>query len=172
MVLFGFIAILGSIAIPVYGYYRKRWKGVAIGCLLQPVICAIAIITVLFCIVGYALVNKRLQQQSAMVQIKTIEPGTYGADTLVWYLKPDDECLLEIKKLEKPDSLDNGNQDYHKDHERFDIIRLDSLSNAVCVEDRIIVRFDLQNQKVTATDYDQPAEVVKVDWDKVKAYFE
>jgi len=41
----------------------------------------------------------------------------------------------------------------------------------VSVEDRIVVRFDIEHQKVTATDYDSPAEVVGVDWDKVKAYF-
>lgn len=31
--------------------------------------------------------------------------------------------------------------------------------------------FDLKNQQVTATDYDQPIEVLSVDWEKVKAYF-
>jgi hypothetical protein len=171
VVLFGFIITLTSIAIPMYGYIRKRWKGVAIGCLLQPVACVIAMILIFSCIVGFDLLRLHYQYKSAMVTIKTTEPGTYGVDTLTWYLKADDECLVEIKKLEKPDSLDADNKNYDKDHERFDIIRLDSLNNAVCIEDRLVIRFDLQNQKITATDYEQPAEIVEVDWDKVKTYF-
>ena len=35
-----------------------------------------------------------------------------------------------------------------------------------------MVRFDLKNQKATATDYDQPAEILQVDWEKVQTYFE
>lgn len=40
--LFGaFLITIASTVIPVYGYYRKRWKGAALGCLLQPVACFI-----------------------------------------------------------------------------------------------------------------------------------
>jgi hypothetical protein len=45
------------------------------------------------------------------------------------------------------------------------------LSAGVSVEDRIVVRFDIKNQKVSATDFDQPAEVVDVNWEKVRDYF-
>ena len=55
--------------------------------------------------------------------------------------------------------------------DHFDVIRLDSLKTSVSVEDRIVVRFDIENEKVSATDYDQPAEVVDVNWDKVRTYF-
>ena len=34
-----------------------------------------------------------------------------------------------------------------------------------------MVRFDLKNQSVVATDYDDRAEVTKVDWDKVRDFF-
>ena len=57
------------------------------------------------------------------------------------------------------------------EHEHYDVIRLDSVAAGVSVDDRIVVRFDLKNQQVTATDYDQPIEVLRVDWEKVKAYF-
>jgi hypothetical protein len=172
LILVGFLIIIASIMIPVYGFHRKRWKGMAWGCLLQPVACAI-VITVLFsCVIAYEIITLRLQYKSAMVTVRTTEKGAYGVDTLTWYLKADDdECLVEYKRLEKPDSVGSDSLDFDKYRERFDIIRLDTLSNAVCVDDRLVIRFDLQNQKVTATDYDQPTEVLNVNWDKVKTYF-
>ena len=96
-----------------------------------------------------------MEMKSAMVTVKSIEQGVNGTDTLTWYLKANEECLLDSEKK-------SG---------RFDVIRLDSLDTGVCVEDRIVVRFDIKNQKATATDYDLPAEVVDVDWDKVRDYF-
>ena len=63
-----------------------------------------------------------------------------------------------------------------KDNERnvdeklYDVVPLDSFS--VCVDDRIVVRFDLKNRMATATNYGEPIEVVRIDWDKVNAYFE
>jgi hypothetical protein len=167
----GFLFILASILIPVYGYHRKRLKGLALGCLLQPVACAIAI-TLIAMIISYIDDYRTDQEhQAAMVTIKTTEAGACGTDSLTWYLKPDEECLVEYKllikdKYETPDSIQEAEKT-----DRFDVIRLDSLTNAVCVDDRLIVRFDLKNQRVTATDYDEPAEVVGVDWEKVKAYF-
>ena len=96
-----------------------------------------------------------MEMKSAMVTVKSIEKNVNGADTLTWYLKANEECLLDSEKK-------SG---------RFDVIRLDSLDTGVCVEDRIVVRFDIKNQKATATNYDLPAEVVDVDWDKVRDYF-
>ena len=90
-----------------------------------------------------------------MVTVRSIEKNTNDTDTLTWYLKTDGECLLDC------DDVDD----------RFDVIRLDSLSAGVSVEDRIVVRFDIKNQKVSATDFDQPAEVLDVNWEKVKDYF-
>ena len=91
-----------------------------------------------------------------MVTVRSIEQDANDTDTLTWYLKADDECILL-------------NSD--EDEDRFDVIRLDSLSAGVSVEDRIVVRFDIKNQKASATDYDKPAEVVDVNWDKVRDYF-
>ena len=90
-----------------------------------------------------------------MVTVRTIEQNANDTDTLTWYVKTDGECLLDS------DDADD----------RFDVIRLDSLSAGVSVEDRIVVRFDIKNQKASATDFDQPAEMVDVNWEKVKDYF-
>ena len=149
------LVIAISTAIPMYGYYRRRWKGVAIGCLMQPVVCLVVIGVVTAGIFIYKLINYKMEMKSAMVTVKSIEQGSNGTDTRTWYLKADEECLL----------------DFDKKSDRFDVIRLDSLKTAVSVEDRMVVRFDIKNQKATANDNDHPAEVVDVDWDKVRAYF-
>ena len=151
---FSLLVIAISTAIPMYGYYRRRWKGVAIGCLMQPVVCLVVFGVVAAGIFIYKLIDYKMEMKSAMVTVKSIEQSVNNTDTLTWYLN-NEECLL-----------DSG-----KKSDRFDVIRLDSLKTAVGVEDRIVVCFDIKNQKVTATDYDQPAEVVDVDWDRVRAYF-
>ena len=51
----------------------------------------------------------------------------------------------------------------------YDVVPLDSFR--VCLDDHIVIRFDLTKRQVTAADYDTPMEVVNVDWDKVKAYY-
>ena len=165
------LVIMASVAIPVIGYHRKRWKGVAIGCLLQPVVCGVVFFILLAGIVIYQFYAANNQRESMMVTVRTTEPGAYGVDTLVWYLKPDDECFVDYQRQEKTQSTEADSLVVDEYSDCFDIIRLDSLSTAVCVEDRIVIRFDLQNQKATATDYDQPIEVVDIDWNKVKAYF-
>ena len=139
----------------MYGYCRRRWKGAAIGCLMQPVVCLVIIGVVTAGVYIYKQVSYKMEMKSAMVTIKSIEQDVNGTDTLTWYLKANEESLLDSEKK-------SG---------RFDIIRLDSLDTGVCVEDRIVVRFDIKNQRATATDYDLPAEVVDVDWDKVWDYF-
>ena len=171
ILLFGFLIIVVSFVIPVYGYHRKQMKGMAWGCLLQPVVCFICITLLLFCVVGYEYMGLRLKRNSAMVTVMSTEPGVCGVDTITWYLKSDGECLAKRKMLEKSDSEEFDDEDYDEEYEQFDVIRLDSLTNAVCVEDHIIIRFDLKNQKATATDYDLPIEVISVDWDKVNTYF-
>ena len=165
------LVVMASVAIPIIGYHRKLWKGVAIGCLMQPVVCGVVFCVLLAGVVIYKYSAEKNQRQSMMVTVRTTEPGAYGVDTLVWYLKPDDECFVEYKRLEKADSTEIDSLDTNEYNDFFDIIRLDSLKTAVCVEDRIIVRFDLQNQKATATDYDKPVEIIDIDWDKVRAYF-
>ena len=152
---FSFVVVLASIAIPIKGYLRRRWKGVAIGCLMQPVFCLVAIGVVGGSFIIYRQVSLKIQKKSAMVTVRSTEQGVNGIDTLNWYLQAGEECLFDSEEKTT----------------FFDVIRLDSLNTSVSVEDRIVVRFDIENEKVSATDYDQPAEVVDVNWDKVKAYF-
>jgi hypothetical protein len=150
---FGLFVIVISTIIPVFGYFRKRWKGFAIGLLLLPVVCAVVIGAVGAAVFYYHEHSVNVEKKSAMVTVRSTEKNGNEIDTLAWYLKADDECIL------------GSGADY------YDVIRLDSLSAGVSVEDRIVVRFDIKNQKVTATDYDQPAEVVDVNWEKVRDYF-
>lgn len=155
VVIFGVLVIAISTFIPVYGYLRRRWKGLAIGCLVQPVVCAALIGAAVAGAFFFHDQKSEREKNSAMVTVKSIEKNTNDTDTLTWYLKTDGECLLDC------DDADD----------RFDVIRLDSLSAGVSVEDRIVVRFDIKNQKASATDFDQPAEVLDVNWEKVKDYF-
>ena len=155
VVIFGALVIAISTVIPVYGYFRRRWKGLAIGCLVQPVACAVLIGAAIACAIFFHKQKVKKEKNSAMVTVRSIEKNANDTDTLTWYLKANEECLLDSEKK-------SG---------RFDVIRLDSLDTGVCVEDRIVVRFDIKNQKANATDYDLPAEVVDVDWDKVRDYF-
>ncbi len=155
MVIFGVLVIAISTFIPVYGYLRRRWKGLAIGCLVQPVVCAALIGAAVAGAFFFHDQKSEREKNSAMVTVRTIEQNTNDTDTLTWYVKTDGECLLDS------DDADD----------RFDVIRLDSLSAGVSVEDRIVVRFDIKNQKASATDFDQPAEVLDVNWEKVKDYF-
>ena len=153
MLCFGVMVVVISTVIPVLGFFRKRWKGLAIGLLLLPVVCAVVIGAVGLGVYYYHEYSVNMEKKSAMVTVRSTEKNGNEIDTLAWYLKADDECIL------------GSGADY------YDVIRLDSLSAGVSVEDRIVVRFDIKNQKVTATDYDQPAEVVDVNWEKVRDYF-
>ena len=155
VIVFGALVIAISTVIPVYGYFRRRLKGLAIGCLVQPVVCAVLIGAAIAGGIFFHKQKIKREKNSAMVTVRSIEKNTNDTDTLTWYLKTDGECLLDC------DDADD----------RFDVIRLDSLSAGVSVEDRIVVRFDIKNQKVSATDFDQPAEVLDVNWEKVKDYF-
>ena len=155
VVIFGVLVIAISTFIPVYGYLRRRWKGLAIGCLVQPVVCAALIGAAVAGAFFFHDQKSEREKNSAMVTVRTIEQNANDTDTLTWYVKTDGECLLDS------DDADD----------RFDVIRLDSLSAGVSVEDRIVVRFDIKNQKASATDFDQPAEVLDVNWEKVKDYF-
>ena len=155
VIVFGALVIAISTVIPVYGYFRRRLKGLAIGCLVQPVVCAVLIGAAIAGGIFFRKQKVKMEKNSAMVTVRSIEKNTNDTDTLTWYLKTDGECLLDC------DDADD----------RFDVIRLDSLSAGVSVEDRIVVRFDIKNQKVSATDFDQPAEVLDVNWEKVKDYF-
>jgi uncharacterized membrane protein len=164
------IVLTASIAIPVYGYNRKRFKGLSLGCLLQPIISAIVIIVILLGIIGYKEWQTSKQKKETMVTIRSLESHADGVvDTLMWYIKDDGECIFE-KKRDKDieDSVKNKKDEMTK--QLYDVIRLNAAS--VGVEDRVMVKFDIKSKKVMATDLFAPAEVVSVDWEKVNAYFE
>ena len=157
--------VVATIAIPVYGYRHKRYKGLAIGCLAQPF--AIIILIILAELGSNFYVKWKIDRKKAdaMVTIRSTETFADHVDTLMWYIKNDGECVLDKEEKE-----DKRNMDLSYPVSLFDVIRLNDAS--VGVEDRVMVKFDLKSKKVMATDLYTPAEVVNVDWDKVNAYFE
>ena len=165
--------IVASVVIPIYGYKWKRWKGMTLGCLMQPVVCAVVILAMLLGIQLYEYIRHKKQKEKAMVTVRTLEKKGDRVDTLFWYVKADEECIMERKRQrydndeeEDRDSLEKG-----RDIEWFDVVPIENFAHGVNIEDRIMVRFDLKNQSVVATDYDDRAEVTKVDWDQVRDYF-
>ena len=146
------IIIMASIIIPIRLFNWKRWKGLILGLVLQPIVCAILIFCVFMGIVGYTKSKADRQRESAMVAVCTVQTDSAKTDTLTWYIKADDECF----------------QVYKKDIKAFDVIRLDQAS--VGVEDRIVVKFNVKKKQVVATDFGKPIKVEKVDWDQVRDY--
>ena len=169
---FMFLIIVASVIVPIYGRRRKGWKGLALGCLAQPIVCAIAIFIALLGIYVYELWAFKKETDKAMVVVRSVEKKGDRVDTLIWYVKPDEECIMERKKQalseeeEERDSTDEGTH-----IKLFDVVPIENFAHGVNIEDRIMVRFDLKNQSVVATDYDDRAEVTKVDWDQVRDYF-
>lgn len=154
--------VLATIAIPFYGFLHKGWKGLGLGCLLQPIIAV-----VLCCLVGVGtfILQKRTlgkYHDDAMAVVRTT--GENEEDTLlyIWYLKADGECLCESRNPDT-DSMD------YSTLKLYDVVPLDSFS--LCVEDRIVVRFDLNSHTAIATDLDEPIDIVRIDWPKVETYF-
>ncbi len=161
------VLLIISNAIPFYGFMHKRWKGCFLGCLIQPVVCALFIMIAIVCIVFHQQYGTRKLRKAAMVTLRKTEIKGNTRHTFIWHLKPDEECFYEYKKTPVSESKDNVK---NEDEELYDVVPLDSFS--VCVDDRIVVRFDLKNRMATATNYGEPIEVVRIDWDKVNAYFE
>lgn len=175
------LIVIFSIAIPIYGFKRKRIKGLALGCILQPIACVVTIFLIAAGICLYEINTIRQTRKKAMVTLHAVEDRPIGKTAFTWYLKPDDECFMEFMPIEKDKEKGKGiTENYINENKNieeidqgrkyYDIIRLDSVS--LGVEDRIVVRFDLKNRKVTATDDHKPIEVTQVDWEKVKAYLD
>ena len=79
---------------------------------------------------------------------------------------------MERKKQAPSDEEEERDStDEAKDIEWFDVVPIENFAHGVNIEDRIMVCFDLKNKSVVATDYDERAEVTKVDWDQVRDYF-
>ena len=147
------IIVMASVIIPIRFYNWKRWKGLVLGLVLQPIVCAILIFCVFMGFVGYHESKTNRQRESAMVAVCTLRTDSAKTDTLTWYIKADDECFrVNDKKIKA-----------------YDVIRLDQAS--VGVDDRIVVKFDVKKKQVVATDFGKPIKVEKVDWEQVKAYF-
>lgn len=159
------VLLVLSFIIPFYGFVRYRLKGAFLGCLLQPFVCGIACMAAIVGIVIYQRYDIRRHRQAAMVTVRETVEDSIGALSYSWYLKSDEECLLVI---EPTDGTGVRLDPFHSTR-LFDVVVTDSCS--VCVDDRIVVAFDLNERKATATDYGTPMEVVGVDWDRVDMFF-
>ena len=166
------LIVVASVAVPIYGHRRKGWKGLALGCLAQPFVCAIVIFTACIGIFIYERWEFSKETDKAMVTVRTLEKKGDRVDTLFWYVKPDEECIMERKRQELGDEEEERDStDEGTDVKLFDVVPIKNFGHGVNIEDRIMVRFDLKNHSVVATDYDDRAEVTKVDWDKVRNFF-
>lgn len=155
--------VLATIAIPFYSFLHKGWKGLGLGCLFQPVV---AFILCMLVGLGAFLIQKRSldrYHKAAMTVVRTTEKVRDSTLVYTWFLKPDGECLCE-SRMAYQDSTDLA-----FDLNLFDVVRLDSFS--LCVDDRIVVRFNLDSCSASATEFDKPIDLVRVDWPSVQAYF-
>ena len=156
-----------SLAIPFYGFMRKRFKGLLLGCVLQPIIFAIIASIILYATNLYAEHDEARHREGAMVTLRQKTGNNPDSYERKWYLKPDGECFYNYWK---PDNMkEESSDDDYDNTELYNIVPLDSFR--VCVDDVITVSFDLKGRKVTAVKYNDSLEVVSVDWDKVEAYF-
>ncbi len=157
-----------SLVIPFYGFMRKRFKGLLLGCIVQPVIFAIIAAVLLYGAYSYLDHEMNEHRQNAMITLKQKSDDTPDAYISKWHIKPDGECFYEFGKENKdqPGAVDVDDND---DVALYDVVPMDSFR--VCVDDVITVQFDIKNRKVKALNYDKPLEVEKIDWGKVEAYF-
>ena len=157
-----------SLFIPFYGFMRKRFKGLLLGCILQPIIFAVIAAIILIGALLYYGHSMEKHRENAMITLKQKADDTSNPYISKWYIKPDGECYYEFGKedKDKPDALDIIDND---DIALYDVVPMDSFK--VCVDDVITVEFDLKNRKVKALNYDKPMEVESIDWGKIEAYF-
>ena len=140
--------------------------------MVSVIIGAIVIFSVLIGIFIYERWDFKKEKDKAMVTVRSIEKNGDRVDTLIWYVKADEECIMERKKQAPSDEEEERDStDEAKDIEWFDVVPIENFAHGVNIEDRIMVRFDLKNHSVVATDYDDRAEVTKVDWDIVRDFF-
>ena len=144
------VLFVASLIIPLYGFIIKRWKGVALGCLLQPVFCFIIIMVASTGAAFYQKHKLAKHISSAMVVVREVVPNDSCADTCTWYLKPNDECFFLRKVCGNTKSAFTQDQNMRL----FDVVPTDSMS--VCVDDIVVVSFDTSARKVTASDFGEP----------------
>jgi hypothetical protein len=156
------ILLAATISIPFYGLIKKRLKGLAIGCFLQPFVCAL--ICLLTAVGVYFYQRNELQKYRGGAMV-TLRKTDADGKAHFWYLKANEECFYERwNGDEEPEFDGNGKMSL------YDVVPLDSFK--VCVDDVIFVKFDLEKHEVTAKEYDEPLDIVNVDWNKVKAFFQ
>ena len=156
------ILLAATISIPFYGLIKKRLKGLAIGCFLQPFVCAL--ICLLTAVGVYFYQRNELQKYRGGAMV-TLRKTDADGKAHFWYLKANEECFYERwNGDEEPEFDGNGKMSL------YDVVPLDSFK--VCVDDVVFVKFDLEKREVTAKEYDEPLDIVNVDWNKVKAFFQ
>lgn len=151
--------LIVTLSFPVIGFIHKRWKGLALGCLIQPVVCIAAIVVTALGIESYE--EHRINEQKASAMLTLRKKEANGDVVHTWYLKDFEECLYDYEE---------GDTRTHREERGdgmrlFDVVPLDSTS--VSIDDRVVVRFDYKERKITATDFDEPIEVVSINWDKI-----
>ena len=77
------IIVMASIIIPIRLFNWKRWKGLILGLVLQPIVCAILIFCVFMGFVGYHESKTNRQRESAMVAVCTLRADSAKTDTLI-----------------------------------------------------------------------------------------
>ena len=172
--------LFASVFIPYYGFIWKRWKGLAIGCLVQPIICVLISVMAIFCIAIHHRLTIHRHKEAAMVTVKKTDANGFSHH---WYVKSNEECFYEYsndneekhgRRAKKEKEGENDSDDDNVSREEitlfYDVIPIDSFS--VCIDDKVVIKFDLKEHKVAATEYDEPIEVVNVNWEKVSDYFE
>ena len=158
--------LLATIAIPIMGFSIKRFKGLFLGCLVQSFVGVVLFFLTVFGIVYYQRQDLRKRRDAAMVTVRKTVEEEEDEFTYTWYLKADEECLYERSQPDRSQSI----IDQRENAKLFDVVYVDSTT--VEVDDRVVVKFDLKEHSVTATDFGEPIEVVNVDWERVSKYFQ
>ena len=156
-----------SIIIPLGGFFLKKWRGLAMGCFIQPLFLVLFAVLIIF---GATLCWKydlTRHEKGAMVVLKKVfneDPENMEVNT--WYRQDDGECFCDFGEREMTgvEFVMYGTMRF------YDVVPMDSFR--VCVDDKVIVKFDMEKRTATATEYEDTLEVVSVDWDKVNAYFQ
>ncbi len=161
------VLVVVSIIIPLAGFFMKKWKGLALGCVLQPLFCVIVTALTIFGGVLLWQYDLKRHEKGAMVVLKKVtDKASEDMHVNTWYIQDNGECFCDF-----------GDSDYtglafilYGSMRFYDVIPMDSFR--ICVDDHVTVRFDLARHVATASEYDEPLKVDTVDWEKVSRYFE
>lgn len=165
--LIAMILWVASLFLPFFGFIHKRFKGLLVGCIVQPILLVIICIVSIFVFLIYMGFDTKKYRQSAIVTICHLENDSTQKKTYM-YIGSDDICFAESGNLEK----DYNPIIYNINHDisLFDVIYRDSTT--ITIDDCYKVKFDLKNRRAVATKYEDTIEVASIDWEKVDAYFQ